>query len=287
MSKLSGNIITIIVAMMLCNAVFGQMAWHKQLEVNPKPTIVSVYNPTLMQGDTIVLFYLTGNPTWFITYFNGTDTLTFATEQSPVLFDTTLTGIYDFQLISIGDANLCYNFNIAEYSTTVTVDSFMLPFLDYVVVKWDNTFLLDVQQLHGENLHFVDCEWFENGISIGKGLTYVKGQTIADKFIDGNIYHFELIMNSIWRLRSTDYAYQSNGHIVDIYPNPVKRGTDLNIILPSNSSEINNILIFDDLGRVVFKYQTLNNVIKVPVNFSRGSYVVKTSNKAHVIIVAN
>jgi hypothetical protein len=286
MSKHIRNITTIVAATMLCNITFGQMAWHKQLEVNPKPTIVSVYNPTMMQGDTIALFYLTGNPAWLITYFNGTDTLTFAAENSPVVFNTALAGVYDFQLVSIGDANLCYNFNIAEYSTTVTVDSFMLPFLDYVAVKWDNTFLLDVQQLHSENLYFLDCEWFENGISIGRGNTYVKGQTLVDKFIDGNIYHFELMMNNTWRLRSTDYIYQSSGHITDIYPNPIKRGNDLNIIF-SSESKINNILIFDELGRVVFKYKTSNNVIKVPVLFSSGSYVVKTNNKAQVIIVTN
>lgn len=182
---------------------------------------------------------------------------------------------------------MCYYHAIDNYSFNITVDSIMLPWDDYVISKWNNTFLLDLNQLNFNDIEFVTCTWYENGNILGQGNTYSKGNNIDDVFIDGAVYHFELTQSSGQIIRSTDKIYTTENHDIQIYPNPVTMNTPITIDLGSDSGdyENENIEIYNILGEKLIEKSVEGEKSVINMNFAPGVYMVKVRNNNYQIVV--
>ena len=254
--------------------------------VNPLPQIVLAETQNISLDEIIELFEFHGYQPWELTYYDGNDTIILNTTDDIVYFSNNISGDYPYNIISYKD-NLCYYHAIDNYSFIITVDSIMLPWDDYVISKWNNTFLLDLNQLNFNDIEFVTCTWYENGNILGQGNTYSKGNNIDDVFIDGAVYHFELTQSSGQIIRSTDKIYTTENHDIQIYPNPVTMNTPITIDLGSDSGdyENENIEIYNILGEKLIEKSVEGEKSVINMNFAPGVYMVKVRNNNYQIVV--
>ncbi|MES2567446.1 MAG: T9SS type A sorting domain-containing protein [Bacteroidota bacterium] len=106
---------------------------------------------------------------------------------------------------------------------------------------------------------------------------------------------------SYYRLKQTDfsgrYTYseiqavdmdKTNKFEVNIFPNPLDKGAELNISINSMKNDIVNIVIMNSSGDVVttkdIKFESANPLIQVKHEFEPGIYFMKISNKKGEII---
>jgi hypothetical protein len=255
------------------------------ITVTPAPTIKPAASQTIIQGDSMALFVLTGVSPWTITYTNGTDTFAVTATESPYIFNPQTAGSYTFTLISVSDAD-CINYAFAGESTVITVDSFLLSFDEYVIVKWNNLFMLNNRKLDQDGYRYTSCAWFENGALLDTGSSYAKGNSETDVFITGAIYHFELTTPEGRIIRSTDKVFQPETHQIIVYPNPVSRGAEVtinlgNAALPADAS----IRIYSINGSLVRQTKAQGQHTRIAMDLPAGMYMIHVTDKVFKVVV--
>jgi hypothetical protein len=169
-----------------------------------------------------------------------------------------------------------------------------LPFDEYVITKWCNTFMLNKNLLDAMGILLNPngiaerfyCVWYENGVVLDTGDFYTYGNNGNDIFVEGNTYSFVLITTSGRIIHSTEKIFHCNEDDINIYPNPVASNSEMIIDLGSLFiGETVKINIVDMWGRVLKSFEAASSKIVIPASFARGSYVLQVKDVKHKFIV--
>jgi hypothetical protein len=163
----------------------------------------------------------------------------------------------------------------------------LLPFEEYVIAKWCNTFMLNNNLLDANGIEkHLYCIWYENGVMLDSGDFYTYGNN-AEQFVEGYTYSFALITASGKVIWSTEKIFHCDEEdVIKIYPNPVASNSEMIIDLGSLfMGEKVTINIVDMWGRTLKSIETTNSKIAIPASFARGSYVLKVKDIKHKFIV--
>ena len=166
----------------------------------------------------------------------------------------------------------------------------LLKFEDYVVTKWNNTFLLDFTKLAPlgyPNDKNTKCTWYKVGSStpVGEGFFYSNDRQNGSPFKQGDKYYFK-ISNGSKSDESTVHEIKSQGKSASLlaYPNPVQSGNMLTI---EGVDEGGLLQVFNQAGVCVLNSIATGNPVTLTLHVPAGLYVVRTQNGEIKIIVNN
>jgi hypothetical protein len=164
-------------------------------------------------------------------------------------------------------------------------DSF-LPFDEYVVAKWCNTFMLNNNLLDANGIEkHLYCVWYEDGVVLDTGDFYTYGNA-AEVFVEGRTYRFALLTESGNIIWSTERIFHCDEDDINIYPNPVSIHSEMVVELGSLfTGEKVIIHIVDMWGRTLKSIEATNSKISIPASFARGTYVLQVKDIKHKFIV--
>jgi hypothetical protein len=120
---------------------------------------------------------------------------------------------------------------------TITIEQ-LLAFEEYIGVKWNILFILNLRKLTETMYNPSLCRWYHGNKLVGTGFFYKRGDKRKDHFIAGETYHFELKTPS-GIVRSTEYTIpQEDGQQgLFVYPNPVETGQTFYLSLDNFPSD--------------------------------------------------
>ncbi|MCL2042370.1 MAG: T9SS type A sorting domain-containing protein, partial [Bacteroidales bacterium] len=158
-----------------------------------------------------------------------------------------------------------------------------LPFDDYAVTKWNNTFMLNLRKLSDDGYSVASCRWFKDGKLIGKGFTYSAGPTLDDQLETGAIYYFQITTDDGDERYSTNKIIGSqHSNKLYVYPNPVPQGSRLTVegVEPGNLVEVYNYM-----GVCVSRTVATGNIIEMMLAAPAGVYVVRANGEAVKVVI--
>ena len=167
--------------------------------------------------------------------------------------------------------------------TAVFEEVGVLKFEDYVVVKWGNTFMLDIKKLKTK-ISYDDravCRWnhVDRG-QLGTGTSYSVGSGRNDK-LNGR-YYFVITLSNGDIVRSTDSKEFNAGQALLAYPNPVLSGNTLTI---EGISEGSPVEVFNQAGIRVMHTITTGDPAQLTLQGPAGLYVIRTTEGEVKIVV--
>jgi hypothetical protein len=180
-------------------------------------------------------------------------------------------------------------------NTTVTVSFVLinqpLPFSTYVLVKWDNTLMLDLVKLAAEGYYIekdTKCTWYYkantgNPTELGSGMSYSAGPKKGDYLKTDGVYYF-VLSGSKGTFRSTEYTHvmQSKSATILAYPNPVLSGGVLTIV---GVTEGTPVQVFNQAGMCVSNTLVTSDPFTLTLQVPAGLYLIRTTNGDIKIIV--
>jgi hypothetical protein len=175
-----------------------------------------------------------------------------------------------------------YTFKATDDIKLVGNFEVLIPFNDYVVTKWNNTFMLNIKKLEAEGYDLKNCKWFINGKEIGAGFTYSAGKRSSDQLQVGANYYFELATYSHGNVHSTNKVIEPpSGAVLRVYPNPLPQGSKLVI---EGTVQGALIEVFSQNGSCVSSSTASGTVTELILDVPVGIYVVR-SNKEEVKVI--
>jgi len=190
------------------------------------------------------------------------------------------------------DVELVANFEAVEWNPTLNFNS-------YVITKFNNTFMLNLNKLAAHGYTPTHCKWFENGELIGEGFTYSVGNNINDLLKEGAVYTFMLCTGNT-PVFSTEKKHGGNQSTVQVSPNPTTGQLTIELRqaqLPNgelttaapvgaNSAKlIKSVEVFDVFGRNLIP-QTSNLKPQTSIDISdlpSGIYFLKITTEQEII----
>ena len=170
-----------------------------------------------------------------------------------------------------------------ENAVTITY----LEFDDYAVIKWNNTFMLNLKALAADKIAVNKCEWYKKSTAgqtdekLGEGVTF-SIDTKGNKKLEPGFYYFKLSET----LYSKDKEINNQGKSASIfaYPNPVQSGDQLSI---EGVDEGTPLQVFNQAGMCVLITIATGNPVTLSLNVPAGLYVIRTQNGEIKVIVNN
>jgi len=159
---------------------------------------------------------------------------------------------------------------------------FNLDFDTYIVVKWDNTLMLDLKELSKEHT-ITGSRWFKDGVqqsAFDNQFTYSAGTRSSD--VLNGTYHFELITSNNGTLSSTKKTFNNVKASVLAYPNPVRTG---NLLTIEGVTEGSPIQVFNQLGMSVYNTIATGSSVQFILNAPAGIYIIRTKDGDVRIII--
>ena len=159
-----------------------------------------------------------------------------------------------------------------------------LPFDDYAVTKWNNTFMLNLRKLAEEGYTVTDCKWYKNSDLIGDGFTYSAGSQISDKLEADVTYYFQLFTSSHGEVFSTNKIIidNQNSKKLYVYPNPVPQGNSLTV----EGVESGNLVeVYNYMGACISRTVATGNVVELMLAAPAGVYVVRANGEAVKVVI--
>ena len=200
--------------------------------------------------------------TWLVSGNNLTATRISAAGLLAISTDETATTLI---VMAISDDD-----NTLLGTATVTI---ALLFDDYVITKWDNTFMLNVAKLEDEGHNNIECKWYRNGEFIDEDLSYTAGESASDKL--SGAYYFELTTNK-GNYRSTEKVMNiAQTSFISAYPNPVRTGSILTL---EGVTERSAIEVYSQTGTLVIRTTATAGTNAISINVPSGLYIIRTNN---------
>ena len=202
--------------------------------------------------------------------------------------DLTATKIDDDGLLTVAAGETAATLTITaisfyddtKYGTaTVTVPTALI-FDDYVVTKWDNTFVLNIAKLEDEGNENIECDWYRDGELIHAGISYSAGETISDKL--NGVYHFELTTSRGTQYSTDKIMSAAKAALLHAYPNPVHAGSVLTLegIIAGSAIEV-----YSQTGTLVKRAIATGGTDMISINVPAGLYIIRTNNGELKIVV--
>jgi uncharacterized repeat protein (TIGR02543 family) len=177
-------------------------------------------------------------------------------------------------------------YDLVINEATHTIDPETLKFEDYVLIKWGNSFILNLKKLEGDrNFEVTDCRWYKNGNSIETGLNYAEATT-RNALTEGAKYRF-VVSTTVGDLQSTDYEHHHKTSVVTstkAYPNPATSGTPVYVELDASDSG-SLIEVYNATGKLVSKTKAEGNPVTLNLSVPPGVYFIRINGKTEKIIV--
>jgi M6 family metalloprotease-like protein len=180
-----------------------------------------------------------------------------------------------------------YSFTLTEDMAMVANFELVIPFDDYVVTKWNNSFMLNIRQLEFDGYDLVSCKWYKNdknGVPqiIGEGFTYSAGNYVTDLLEVGAAYSFELTTYSRGNVHSTHKIIEEKLSTLRIYPNPVPLGNKLTI---EGTVEGGLVEVYNSMGACIMRTTATGSVTTLTLAVPVGLYVVRSNNEEVKVII--
>jgi len=158
-----------------------------------------------------------------------------------------------------------------------------LPFDDYAVTKWNNTFMLNLRKLREDGYTITACHWFKNGEPIGDDFAYSAGPTTDDKLETGAIYYFQLTTDDGNDLYSTNKIIgEQHSNKLRVYPNPVPQGNRLTV---EGVGQGDLVEVYNYMGVCVSRAVATGNVVELMPTAPTGVYVVRANNESVKVVI--
>ena len=255
--------------------------------------IIENYELPDLSGDHIITVAFEQTPTFLVTvvagngstgggYYQKGDEVTIYAGTLPnqqfVRWSSTNTGVS-----FINRTSATTTFIMPESDATVTAEfAAGLSFTEYVVQKWNNTFVLNVALLKSKNSILRDgftCEWFADGQSKGTGYYYTAGDD-GQTLTPGVKYSFVLTAGTS-KLFSDDGFYVPKTS-TKAYPNPVVSGKEITI---EGIDEGNPIRVYNQAGVCVSNTIASGDPTTLVLQVPAGLYLIHTNNGDIKIVV--
>jgi len=162
-------------------------------------------------------------------------------------------------------------------------DNTFLEFEDYVVAKWNNTFMLMLNKLIDEGYAVVSCTWYKNDDKEVPGFSYTEGED-GKIFRVGDRFRFVLTTTNRGLVHSTIKTIGNSRVSLLAYPNPVQTGTMLTI---EGVEEGTPIQVFNQVGTCVSHTIATGETVMLTLQLPSGLYIIRTTNGEVKIIVNN
>jgi hypothetical protein len=212
-------------------------------------------------------------------YGHGINVTVTATPNDEYVFvswtnkDTVISTDASFTFKAIENLSLVANFRKAQF----------LPFDQYAVTKWNNTFMLNLKKLAEDNYNVTTCIWFKNGVRIGEGFAYSAGSQKTDLLEAGAKYNFELYTHNSDTLISTYKIIGSHYNSgLKVYPNPLPQG---NILTIEGCTQNDMIEVYNSNGACIARTIALGNVMELPLAVPAGIYIVRVNKKEVKVLI--
>jgi M6 family metalloprotease-like protein len=177
-----------------------------------------------------------------------------------------------------------YQFIITEDMAWVANFELVIPFDDYAVTKWDNTFMLNVRKLEldGYDLIPFTCKWYKDGKLVGEDFAYSAGNKVTDLLEAGAVYNFEIATYSRGNVHSTPKIIGEKLKTLRVYPNPAPQGNKLTIegTVPGSLVEV-----YNSIGACILRTTATGNVTELTLAVPVGLYVVRSNNEKVKVII--
>jgi hypothetical protein len=159
----------------------------------------------------------------------------------------------------------------AEAFDDFVIGNLQVAFADYVVVKWDNTLMLNMKKFKEEGIDVLSCRWYKNGELLGEGLTWSQGPSESD-LLETADYSFELTTFDHGDVLSYRYTYVRTQNSVKVYPNPVVSGQELT--LEGCEASDGYVRIYNATGQIVQEFRPEGNVTTITLHQPEGVYFI-------------
>jgi uncharacterized repeat protein (TIGR02543 family) len=186
-------------------------------------------------------------------------------------------------------------FMMPAANVTKTAKFAVLDFDKYVKIKWGNTMMLDVAQLHRDGYNVESVKWFAvnamgNATQLISTSEYAwsAGPRSTDKIPTGVRYYFEIkTSNHIATQLSTRKLYNneiSESPELSMYPNPLVRGNTLTIegLEKGSLIEVTNLM-----GFRLHSTTANSETVTLNLNLPLGTYLIRTNNGEAKLVVIN
>jgi hypothetical protein len=227
-------------------------AWVNEKDIVP-PTSTMLRPTTINENLVELKWQGTDNPGGsgvycydiFVKKDNGTYELFLSkTSKTSAQFTLEKEAKYAFYSIATDHAG---NRESNKTKPDITIPELNLPFDDYAITKWDNTFMLNLKKLRDDGYPVTACKWFKNNELIGNGFSYSAGPAITDKLEPGVVYYFQITTNTQDELYSTNKLIEKQKSQLLVYPNP----TTGEFIVKSSKLKVQSVKVFDIYGRML------------------------------------
>ena len=176
------------------------------------------------------------------------------------------------------------DFVMPDHNVTVTANFIgILNFETYVAVKWNNTLMLNINELRTSDfkINFTEadiCEWYRDNNLIHTGATYSAGN--GQVLTVGAIYMFKIVTGQ-GTYYSTPYEHKQKSAAI-AYPNPVRSG---DMITVEGVDEGSVIQVFSHVGTLVSQFIAAGETTTLTLNVAPGMYVLRTTNGDVKVII--
>jgi hypothetical protein len=186
-----------------------------------------------------------------------------------------------------GIAAATQHFAEAVGTDDFTINVMLVAFLDYAVVKWDNTLMLNKKKLEEDGFKVTACQWFKDGMLLPQGETFTwsKGPLESDK-LESAEYSFILSTDSHGPVKSDTYYYApvaSNAAVIKAYPNPVVSGQKLTV--ESDETQEGYIEVYNAVGKLVQQVKPAGNMTTTTLNLPVGVYFIRANHQTIKLII--
>jgi len=187
-----------------------------------------------------------------------------------------------------------YEFIVTE-SITIVANFYGLEFDEYAATLWDNTFMLNLNKLEGEEYVVVDCKWFKNGkeeleTHTLDAYSYSAGPNRTDLLeLAPTYYMFRIITDNGSLLNSTlkmltEYRFNPpplKSPLI-IYPNPVLSG---NVFTIEGLAKNTPIEVFSQIGVCVSRTTAHNEKENLRLELPAGVYIIRNNGREGKIVI--
>jgi hypothetical protein len=170
-----------------------------------------------------------------------------------------------------------YMFNAKKEISLVGNFEVLVPFDEYAVTKWNNTFMLNIRKFENEGFDLNNCMWYKNGKIIGEGFTYSAGNKVTDLLEMDARYSFKLTTYNRGKVHATDKVITSETKKgLQVYPNPVPHGSKLTI---EGTVQGAFVEIFNQMGACVSSTIASGRITELILSIPMGIYIVRSNNE--------
>ena len=178
--------------------------------------------------------------------------------------------------------------------TTLAANFYALDFDIYCLTLWDNTFLLNLNQLRDSGYLVTDCQWFEEETQLTilntmDVFSYSAGSDWTCLELSPSYYRFLITTENfgcLWSSKKilTHHTFPCYNKNLIVYPNPVSPGIPLTI---EGVNKDEPIYVYNYMGVCVSSAMATDNVVQLMLNVPKGVYLLRTKNKVVKIVVMN